>query len=248
MEVNFFQDMKKVNQKTRDIVYSFVKQVQSVLPNQDNPYYNIPPLVFMLATIYYFNPEYFTSHGDCMKLSGNNDTIQSIGDKCGTTSINTVYGNIIIRREDTGKFIWTFKIIQPPNEVILIIGIDSSKKECINTKFTNSSRFDYTFYGYYSYYDADYDDYRTGARLISSKEANKQNWKSDVYGPVYTDKESEVVMELNMNDKSLKYHVNGEDQGVAFDNICFRNDEQYTMCISLDEIMSVKLVDFQYSQ
>ena len=66
------------------------------------------------------------------------------------------------------------------------------------------------------------------------------------YGCAYSDKDNQVKMELNMDDKTLKYYVNGEDQGIAFDNICFDNDQHYSMCISLDEPMSVQLIDFKH--
>ena len=51
-------------------------------------------------------------------------------------------------------------------------------------------------------------------------------------------------MELNMDDKTLKYYVNGKHQEIDFDNICFQNDEQYSMVICLDEKMIIQLEDF----
>ena len=48
-----------------------------------------------------------------------------------------------------------------------------------------------------------------------------------------------------MNDKTIKYYVQGFDQGIAFDNIYFDNDQEYSMFVSMHEPMSVQLLDFQ---
>ena len=49
-----------------------------------------------------------------------------------------------------------------------------------------------------------------------------------------------------MNDRSLKYYMNGKDQGIAFKDICFKMMKD-TQCLSaLDERMSIKLTNFQY--
>ena len=74
--------------------------------------------------VYYLNPEYFTSHGESMRLNENKDEVWNIGHH----KLNTVYGNILITKEDKGKFIWRFKTIEPADDVTLAIGIDSSQK------------------------------------------------------------------------------------------------------------------------
>ena len=53
------------------------------------------------------------------------------------------------------------------------------------------------------------------------------------------------MMELDMDEKMLKCYMNNVDQGIAFDNIPFRNDQTYTMCVSFDELMPVKLINSQ---
>ena len=69
---------------------------------------------------------------------------------------------------------------------------------------------------------------------------------TDVYGCVFCDKQCEVTMELNMKDKTLKYNVDGKDQGVPFKDVFLRNDEVYSMCISLDEEMAIELKQYQH--
>ena len=233
-----FDVIKKVDQRTKSIINGFMKEAQSLLPFQDNSYYNIPDLVFMITILYYFNPEYFSVHGRNMELNENKDIMGSHGGR------NTVYGNIVITKKDRGKFIWTFKLIEPKENVIMTIGIDSSNKAFVNDRFYCSG-YGHVFYGYQSYSEFD-----TGSLMMRSSEVEKQSWKDTdqgyEYGVIYSDTESQVKMELNMDDKTLKYYVNGKDQGIAFQNICFENDEKYSMCISLDEPMSVRLLDFKH--
>ena len=95
------------------------------------------------------------------------------------------------------------------------------------------------FYGCESWGD---EDTTSRVRNISVPEEGYQRQ----YGDVYTIGKNEVKMVLDMDYKILKYYVNGKDQGIAFGNICFGNDEQYSMCISLDEEMSIQLTDYQH--
>ena len=127
-----FDLIKKADQISKDIVTGFIKDAQTLLPNEKSTYYNIPELIFILTIIYYFNPEYFTIHGKYMRLNETKDTVERFMDPEAFWIRNTVYGNIVITKEDKGKFIWTFKTIEPPEETEIAIGIDSSGKAHAN--------------------------------------------------------------------------------------------------------------------
>ena len=45
---------------------------------------------------------------------------------------------------------------------------------------------------------------------------------------------------------NIEYYVNGIAQGIAFDEICFKNDDNNSMKVRLDESMSVQLLDFHH--
>ena len=168
-------------------------------------------------------------------------------------STKTVYGNVVIEQHSSGKHIWTFNIIKPNIDAIVVIGIDSSNKEFVNsdmnTRFNKNA-----FYGYQSYGeemnlrlfdDDDDDDYSVQGNRIYNKSVDKYEYRYD-YGDVYSDAKNEIKMELNMDDKTLKYYVNGNDQGIAFKNICFNKDQKYSMFISMDEKMTVKISDYKH--
>ena len=243
-----FDLIKATDQKTKDIVNGFIRDSQNLLPNDKNQYYNIPSLVFIITILYYYNPEYFTIHGDLMELNQDKNIVTMNG-FYSSTSIKAVYGNVMIEMGSTGKHIWTFNIIKPNQQAIIVIGIDSSNKQFINSDMNTTSNY-YPFYGYQSYGDdimfpaqnewPSYAGYR-----IYNESVDKNTYEYD-YGDVYSDAKNEIKMELNMDNKTLKYYVNGKDQGIAFKNICFNNDEKYSMFISLDERMTVKISDYQH--
>ena len=58
-------------------------------------------------------------------------------------------------------------------------------------------------------------------------------------------KENIVEMEFDTKNTTLRYYVNGRDQGISFDDVSFDNDEQYTMAISCNNPVTVKLLDFK---
>ena len=250
-----FDVIKLIDQRTKDIVNGFIKDVQSLLPNNKNTYYNIPSLVMMIITLYYYKPEYFTVHGNYIKLNEDKNVIQYMYKAMEDAKFipsyqrhNTVYGNIIINRNSTGKYIWKFNIIEPNTEAIICIGIDSSNKQMKDDMFYKSYINKSTFYGYQCYGDED-DDEDGGFRMYNgSVDVNldvKYTSQED-YGVIYSAEKNEITMELDMNKKTLKYYVNGMDQGILWNNINFKNDQQYAMCVSLDENMTLQLSDFQH--
>lgn len=233
-----FGNVKNVDQKTKDIVDGFIKQAQSLLPNEQNQYFNIPELIFMVTILYYYHPEYFTVHGPHMTLQKDAKIVRYHDED--VVSTNTVYGNVIIDKFNKGKFVWTFDIIEPSEEAIITIGIDASKREFPGGAFCSSTENKNAFYAYQCWpEDAD-------SLKMNNSKVDKNNSNAD-YGVIYSDKKCQVQMELNMDDKTLRYYVDNEDQGIAYEGIIFDNNEEYYMCMSIDEVMSVELVDFQHN-
>ena len=236
-----FQSVKKVDQRTRDIVNGFIKQTQSILPSNDNPYYNIPSLVFILTILYYSNPEYFTIHGENMKVNENKDVIECIR---AIRDNNTVYGNFVITKEDKGKFMWTFKLYKAESGAIARIGIDSSNKKFANTDLTGYGNNENAYYIYHSYY-VEYPGLWRGCNKIISHNTDLNPNNYGVYG-YGCHEQSEVKMVLNMDNKTMTYDIHEQDQlkSIVSETISFENDEHYSMCISLNGTMSVQLSNF----
>ena len=226
---------KKVDHKTRDIINGYIRNAQKLLP--ENSFYNISSLIQTIIMIYCYNPEYFTIHGKGLKLNENKDTIQFM-EQYMTLNAYTAYGNIAINKYDQGIFIWKFKIVKPLRVAIIAIGIDSSQKKHPNLHFAHA---DTPCYGYQSYGNTSREP-PTGLRLCTVLDDNNDT----NYGCIYSNDRDEIIMEFDMNDKTLRYLVNGKDQGIAFNNITFDNNEEYTMCVSLDDDMIIQLTEFQH--
>ena len=235
--------IKSIDQRTQDIANGFIRASQSLIINDNHPYYNIPSLVFVITVLYYYNPEYFTIHGQFIKLNKDKDTVTLTNEYSFISG--TAYGNVIIDKRSKGSHIWTFSVVKPDcsGQGEMTIGIDSSRKKFADDCMYVSHRKEYAYYGYVSFNDGD--DACTAIRTYNAKLDHK-HYECE-YGVIYSDTESEVKMELNMRNRTLKYYVNDTDQGIAFDNICFQNDEQYTMVVCLAyEVMSVQLTNYQH--
>ena len=233
-----FEVMKNADQEAKDVINGFIRNAQSMLEieNEDNPYYNIPSLVFVITMLYYYNPEYFTVHGDYILLNGDGNVASASFD----IPRNTVYGNVFITKFCKGKYIWTFNIVKSNKNVIIAIGIDSSNKKFANSTF-NSFDNASAYYAYQCWAEGTDDP----ARRVHNGRVDDMQCNV-AYGAVFSDKACQIKMELDMDHKRLKYYVDGKDQGIAFCNICFKNDEKYSMCISMDETMCIKLSDYQH--
>ena len=227
--------MKNADQRTKDIINGFIRNVECMLAivNEDNAYYNIPSLVFMITMLYYYNPEYFTIHGQQITVNEDKNIAVALLEDVQ----NTVYGHLAIGRSSKGKHIWIFDIIKPNKDVLIAIGIDSSSKSFPDSSI-NSMDNESSYYAYQCW---------AGLPAKRGRARKVQNTRCGVsYGVVFSNKASQIKMELNMDNKTLKYYIDGEDQGTAFDNICFKNDEKYSMSISMDEEMCIKLSDYQH--
>ena len=236
-----FELLKGADPRTKDIVNGFIKNSQVLLPNEENAYYNIPSLVFMMTLLYYYNPEYFTKHGRDISL---NET-KNIAHLEKSAGYSTVYGNITITKKDQGKHIWTFNISEPNKQVIMTIGIDSSAKRFLNADF-NTIENECAFYGYQCYGEDSSDpNIKIQGYLAYNDDidTNRYSWR---YGTCYSAEVSIVKMVIDMDDKTIRYFVNDEDQSIAFKDICFDKDEEYTMCVSMDETVTIQLIDYQH--
>ena len=225
----FFE--RVADQGTKDLVNGYIKQYQSLLPHEENSYYTIPALVIHLILSFYYNPEYFTAHGSFTTLNKECDIFEYNAKEEIYHNSNSVYGNIeIVQQMYCNKFLWEFEIISIEEIICVAIGLDSSDKEYPNGLFDSITNPN-TFYSYES------------SRIRSQIRANHGS-KSD-YGCCYCMPKNTVSMELNTKQKTLRYFVNGKDQGIAIHDVIFDNNQRYVAAISTDNDVKIKLVRFE---
>ena len=103
----------EVGERSEDnVVNGYLKQQQSLIPDEENSYHTIPALVIQLIVSFYYTPECFTAHGSRIRLNEQCDIFEyGIADSV-HRRINTIYGNIRIDKQlYENKFLWEFEII-----------------------------------------------------------------------------------------------------------------------------------------
>ena len=237
-----FDKIKDIDDYTKSIVYGYIHISQSLLPHKQNAYYIIPPLVKYLITIYYYHPEFFTKHPSHIHLNEKNDIVELIENDDSPPA--SIYGNIKIHKNlYCNKFIWTFKVSDAVRGVILAFGIDASSKKVVDLLFDNVLTTDAPFYSYESYYHGD----TTTGRNFYDINSGTIGHKKEKYGVCFTKEGTinEVQMEFDTKNRTLRYSVNGQDQGIAFNDILLDNNEEYTLAISMDDAVTVQLMNFK---
>eukprot|EP01084_Bolivina_argentea_P308820 534089_1 len=129
--------IKYADQVTKSIVFGFMRSIEVMYGT------NIPSEIVLICLMYYYNPEYFTKHGNHMILQHNNQTVKHDNkpykhdddddDEYSWLDFydaaNTVYGNVEISECKYIKCIWHFKIKKFIAGVNIAIGIASSDKK-----------------------------------------------------------------------------------------------------------------------
>ena len=214
-------------QRDQDIVFGFINRSQKLFPYQQNPYYTIPALVGYTILPYYSAIEYFTDHGNEMMLNEERNSCKYFG----AINANTVYGAFKIHNKaDYNKLIWNFAMYIPQSRTIAAIGISSGDKNNTNSTFVCSGS--NVIYAWQCYLQRATIYYSNDGYLDSKS-----------YGEKFTFRDTKVGMEIDIKNKTLRYYLNDEDQGIALDDIDFKEKEYY-LAITLDEKAHVKLLDF----
>lgn len=223
-----------VSQITVDIVNGFIKDAQLLLPNEDNPYYNIPELVNHICINFYNNPEYFSKWNERYFAMDKNQTGYSI--KTGSAPEGSFYGNVDIVEDSFSKYTWKFNIIS--FRTLMAIGIDASNKKYIDKDFHDCGNTN-------PYYAIEV--YREGEFLLYSHHDDEDTFR-DEYGDIRKNKYiegSEIIMELDLKKRTLSYYVDDEYLGVAFQDIYFKPDTKYNMTVFVSGVR-VQLMDFSH--
>ena len=236
--------VRMADKKTVELINVYIKHIQALLLTTDNiNSVIIPELVIYWIIAFYYNPEYFTTHGQHIKLN----EAQNIATYCLDTSVedsplNTVYGNIRVTNNDHyNKFVWEFRISKAAPNIVIAIGLDSSDKLYGDKAFDSYITRDNVFYSF--------EDNSSLPHINKSTANDKGGYDIDAkeYGTPFTlGQENNVIMEFDTKKKTLRYFVNGEDQGIAVDKDLMQIDEnEFIAAISMNDAVIVELLRFQ---
>eukprot|EP01084_Bolivina_argentea_P304826 526533_1 len=242
-----------IDSKTRCIVFGFIRSIQILLAKD----INVPSEIVCMCLLYYYNPEYFTKHGSGITLPENRTVVyNTVGD---LIEGNTVYGNIEINQNDYIKCTWTFKIIKLLRHPMIAVGITSAKTDVNEIFHTNDWDLEIAVllreieeehsyvraveqyanaYAYSVYNDT------SMATMKSLYDERDPRYSEVYYGCVWRECD-ELKMELNVQNRTLKYYVNSKDQGIVEHNVEFRENTTYVMAISVNTPAEIKLINFK---
>eukprot|EP01084_Bolivina_argentea_P304824 526530_1 len=245
-----------IDSKTRCIVFGFIRSIQILLAKD----INVPSEIVCMCLLYYYNPEYFTTFGSHITLL-ENGTVAKYNITGSTVEGNTVYGNVEINQNDYIKCVWTFKIVKLLKYPTIAVGITSAKtnvndifhtdywdretamewNDTLDPEEENSNVEQYANAYAYSMYGDTHTGMITHA-LVDDERAYE--YSDDYYGCVWKECD-ELKMELNVQNRTLKYYVNAKDQGIAVQNVKFRENTTFVMAISVNTPAEIKLINFK---
>lgn len=239
---------KCTDQCTIDIVNGYLKEHQLLLPFQESAYYLIPALVTQLIISFYYHLEYFTAHGPHIKINATKDTATYA--EGNFNPYNTVYGNIRINKDNyCNKFLWEYKIRNIAQGLVLSIGLDGSKELHINHAFDDSNKNIKAFYAF----EIRFNEIASSDKACHIQIGEDGNWdhQYEIYGKQFTnDGDVIIIMELDTKNNTLRYYVNGMDQGIAFDKELLDlsiDGNEYVAAVCLESEVRVQLLRFEQS-
>ena len=227
-----FEEMKNVDQRSKDTVFGFIRQQNQLFDLQ------IPSIILFICLQFYYLKEYFIKIGDGMILNENKNIIILTEDnKKNKYSYykRTVYGNISTSNSNSNHKIykWHIKILQC--KLNIYIGLDSSPQEHINTDFSNDSKNKYKFYALTTHGDLYW-------RRSSDNSGTNVYYKYE--NRIKTG--DNVIIEYNTKTQSMIYYKNGQNLGVAYNDIDTDLQYYFAICLGSDG-ESVSLEHFEES-
>ena len=222
---SLIERVRMADERTSDLINGYTKHIQAlILPTDDIDSTIIPELVIYWIIAFFYNPEYFTTHGPHIKLNEAQNTATYCRDiTVGGSNLNTVYGNIKAAINDHyNKFVWEFKIRKAAARIVIAIGLDSSDKLYGDKAFDNSMTSDNVFYSF----EDNSNTTITNKYIADDMQSEELDFYCDNYGTHFTlGQENKVIMELDAKNKTLRYFVNGQDQGIAVDKDLMQIDD-----------------------
>ena len=116
-----FSKLKRYDQRIKDIVNGYMRQCQLLFSYETSSYFNIPSITAYIATLYYHHNEYFAKYGDKLyvankpypiinRIESNHLRNKSISYEEYRFTLNSAFGNVIIKKSESSIYEWVFKI------------------------------------------------------------------------------------------------------------------------------------------
>ena len=225
MVVMALKTAKSVDQKTRDIVYGFVKRMEKSLW-----FRNIPTEIYELCLAFYFLPEFFDkARRDCFKISDDKLTVTCIK-RCNYNQ-HTIYMKKWIESTSCCIAKWRFKIndrpSMPTSTSFTFCGLASAYSEIMLVMDFSSRAPNYSLgHG--------------GQRFFNRYPAEDSTTKMPTY------KSGDIVtFTLDLDKNIFLCRVNESDDVVVFEDVVQKDDVKYIFVMQLAEKgNSVTLLDF----
>ena len=215
-----FAELKHVDERSEYIVYGFIREVQNLLPSDNNPYFNIPQLANYLCLMYYVINEFWEIIGFHITKSDDELTLQKAGYHDWD---NTSYGHKTIQSKGNYIYKWYIKL----GTSFLTIGIASNYTDTNDGFQYNTNAYNYCVYN-------------------ADNEISDINNRGKVCGYIEEIVEGDTIcIELNTKNGALIFHINGKSQGKIAD-VEQRIDIQYKLATCLyANTESVKIIGFE---
>ena len=190
-------DVKGIDIKMKYLVNGYVMQIQNLLPD-DNVYYTIPTLIIHWILLYFYIPDAFDPD-KCHKVFELSKDNTLITHKQGSTNKSAYLSRIV----DHGVYCWKFKLHKVyVSGFTMCIGVWKSKYE-INT----NNKLHISLEGqHYTW-------------VVTRNYLKPRNNHKTIYNERKLVEGDIIDMILDLNKLQLRYRVNGEDFGIAKDNI-----------------------------
>ena len=218
---------KAVSQRDKDLTVGYIREAQLLLPNHDNPYYNIPEIVAFITVLYFHMAEYFQVPGT-LKISEDKLTVKYDSD---TSGEGAAYGVARINPQDkVRKYKWKFRINIIDKAVFIEFGLVEADYK-IDGSLIGENMF--------CAFESSSGHVAAHADGIGSVSFDDGDVVSVNDGDI-------VTLELNLEQKILNLSVN-QKRHFGYIKTKLKDDKEYKVSVCLDEVSSVTIIDFDAS-
>lgn len=219
------------------LIFGYIRKLESKMLIQNS--YDIPIDIKNLCLLFYFiYLDEFDKHHPELQISSSSSKCGQCNDTVRSTiggNWRCVYGKTIIdktKNPNISIYKWTlkfslnnFKMAPPAIGIVSSIGNKPIDRYCFMT--TNDC--DYDYYGWETAW--------SGLRDLHNLTQGKHYGQSP-------GKNALIIMELNVNEQTLKFYKDGEDLGIAFDKIDTETNK-YQLAISIYTLdHKIQIMDF----
>lgn len=228
-KLQFISDWEK------DLVFGYCRHIQKSLRSLQ-----IPMAISRLCLVYHHEYDFFNHCSKDIEINAQKDSVIRLNHNMWD---QRVYGLMNIIKGKLGlTYVWKFKItgewsFHPPS--IGIIQIHPPKHiefYDANNIFYVDDNWESNLYSYW------FSVIATGDKVTNM---SKRGYRVSSYEYMSAFGDGDIVkMEINTNHGTIQFHVNDENQGIAFDNIDF-SINKYRLRIRLgDNGYSMRLIEF----